>query len=559
MWNFLNKGPRDPHAGRRVALGVSAGQSGADAVKKAIWTLIVNNCDPPRRFDSGRSMSGQQDTTPISDVTVQTFYVVYSPSQFDQFAMLDAERIAEEVIRDMIGNRLAVYEPYLRNKVGAVVWEQATIDDAAAGGHEHRVDAARIVRLVEVLRCPLEHETEPCVVGRESLAVETARLRAQGKDPSVIAQIFVSGSANVNPHTREAQANRSAGRGDTICVLEGRAASVFFIGSNIYDDVQVEGMPPGEWYQLLVLAPDQLPVNLRLLDSSGKPLDQPQGRPPITWRLGPPDGGDWSCLLQATMYRNLKVSQVMGLPEIPPSIRIAGRILPKGFPPPDALQSYLRGRGLTCETAVRLEDNLYLYVPAPGDEVHIVDLDGNKGLSVDPPRPVATNAHALDDLSSVTIGRVSYVWRTDGLPIEVVGRLEYKSQSDCPSEAMPVDEDSVNDWVIGRQHRVGARMHGTPVFMNNPDPYLSSNGNLIISYSGKSADERPAFKLTLLSERELPLFVWPYSASQWQKVAWPSTHSGAKKFEVPQVQLIGVSNKLIFGTSYYNVATSHTL
>jgi hypothetical protein len=320
-------------------------------------------------------------------------------------------------------------------------------------------------------------------------------------------------------------------------------------------------MPPDVFYQLLVIAPDQMPVTFKLLDSAGQTVPPKAGKSPLTWELGGQALHGWVCSLEATKPQNFKVSQVVGLPEIPPSIKMVGRVLPVslGVPDEQQFQLHLQNRGITCDAAVKLEDNLYLYIDSVTYNVYIADLDGTKSLTVTPPNSPYPNTHRLDPLSNVTVGRVSYVWRTDGLPPGIVGRLDYKEPRDCPSEAMPVLEESPNAWVIARQHNGEAIRYGSVVLRDNPDPYLSRNGNLVISYSGRSNDGRPTFKLTLLSAKQLPLFVWPYRANRWTEVAWPTGPAPTRRFDVQGVELLGVSNKLIFGTGYYNVATSHTL
>lgn len=557
-WNTTT----DPHAGRRVSLSQQRGQSPSDAVKAAIWTLIGSNCDPPRPFNSKDILTATPaQAAPIRDVTVQTFYVVYPPNKFDAYGALRSEEIADEVMKEMVEHRLDIFEPYLRSKTGERVWDQATADDAAAGADifRNRFNAVKGIRLIELLRCPVEQATDAWVVGRESLAVEIARLRIQGKDPRVIAQIYVAGGANVNPHTRESQRSKQAGRGDSICVIEGRAVSVFFIGSHRYDDVQVEDMPPGEWYQLWVRAPDQMPVTFTLADSTGRPIDQQQGRPPLSWQLGSQTDHGWSCTLQATSFSNVRVSQISGLPEIPPSIKVVGRVLPRTLPAPEELEQHLQAGGITCQAAAHLNGSVYLYQATHDGETYIVDLTGNHGLAASPSHQAGTNVFRLVEKATVTIDGVNYSWRTDGLPPEIVGRLSFTSQNDCPSEAMPVDEGGINKWVLGRRHSSEAFMHGTPVFIQNADQYLGRGGNLVIGYSERDSQGRPTFKLTLLSGSELPLFVRPYKSGQWVKVVWPWPAATATQFEVPGVELIGVSNKLIFGTSYYDIATSHTL
>jgi hypothetical protein len=578
-------------------------------------------------------MGRRPDATTINDITVQTFYVVFPPSTFESFSSLKADEISDEIIKAMIQKRLTTFEPYLRNKTGASVWDQATSDDAArvgarylvnsAGGvsagakriqvdtgsgnlqvgdlvtfdgsqeeyavterlagssgslmiepglansladdteivqvsFQDRINAAKVSRLVEVLRSPVEEEIEPCVVGRESLAVEVVRLRDQGRDPRVIAQIYVSGSANVNPHTRESQRTKNVGRGDTICVIEGRAASVFFIGPNTYDDVQVEGMPPNEWYQLRVLSPDQLPVTITLAGSMGRPIPQLPETPPDTWKLGSQDQNGWSCTIEVMKHPNITISQVTGLPELPPSIKLIGRVLPNNFKPPEELETYLEKHNITCISGVRLERKIYLYASRDGNP-YIVDLDGSGGLVV-ASQEILPNTYLMEERTSVTIGRLRYLWLTNNLPPEIMGRLVYERSEDCPAESMPVLDGNANRWVIGRQHKSDVMMRGTPLFSAaSDDQYLSRNGNLVLRYSEPDGQGYPVFKLSLLGGGKLGLFVKPAATGLWESGPWPWPEGNVKQAEIPGVSFNGVSNGLIVGTSYFDIATRHTL
>ncbi|MCU1266655.1 MAG: hypothetical protein JWM21_2973 [Acidobacteria bacterium] len=623
---FSSNNPSDPHAGRRVPLTIKRGQSASEIIKSAIWTLIENNCDPPRPFNTKSIITRQPDATAISDIFVQTFYVVYPPSTFQAFASLKADEIAGDLIQEMVQDQHGVFDSYLRDKIGASVWTQATADDNVGVARRHRIiagpdltagtrtipvgagailagsvvtiagqnylvkssspgslmiepglrtlvpantevvevtyrnriNAAKVARLVEVLLHPVENETEPCVVGRESLAVEVVRLRDQGKDPRVIAQIYVQGSANVNPHTRESQRSKSVGRGDTICVIEGRATSVFFIGPNAYDDIQVEGMPSDEWYQLRVLSPDQFPVRKTLADRAGRPINQMPNTQPATWQLGLQDRDGWSCTLEVMEHPNITISQVTGLPELPPSIKLVGRVLPRDFKPPQELEAHLQNNAITCVSAIRLEGKVYLYASHDGNS-YVVDLDGSSNITVEPPQQILPNTYLLEERTFVTIGRMRFIWLTNGLPQEVIGRLSYERSEDCPSESLPVVKGSANSWVIGRQHRTDVMMRGTPLFSKTQDQYLSRSGNVVIKYVDTDLQDYPVFKLVLLSGGELPLFVKPSATGQWRSGPWPWPKGLRELVEIPGVEFNGVSNGLIIGTSYFDIATRHTL
>jgi len=628
---FRKDSVSDPHAGRRVPLQVKAGQSPASVVKSAIWTLIQTNCDPPRSFNTARVWDAREDPAPVSDVSVQTFYLVFPPSTFDTYGAVRGDEISEGVIREMIQMRLETFEDYLSNKIGASVWNQATADDRAAKGaqyfvqnakgeskgskeikvhkgvgrlrvndvvtfagsprmyvvreplnqdegtlriepglvasvaenteiaqviYESRVNATKIARLIEVLRCPVESITEPCVVGRESLAVEVVRLRDQGKDPRVIAQVYVSGSAHVNPHIRESQRTQHVGRGDTICVIEGRAANVFFIGANTYDDIQVEGMPPDAWYQLRVLSPDQMPVSVTVADRTGQQIAQTSTRPD-TWRLGDQAQHGWSCALQIMKPLNATISQVTGLPELPPSIKLIGRVLPKGFAPPQELLAHLSLNSITCKSAVNIEKAIYVYV-SDDDNSYIVDIDGASGLTAST-QEVFRHTYPLEERTSVTVGRLRYVWLTNGLPANIIGQLAYERSDDCPAELMPVAEQVGSRWVIGREYKREARLQGDPLFVDNIDPYLSRSGNAVIEHSETDPQGYPIFKLMLLPGREVGLFIRSAAGGDWQSGPWAWPLNSEAERQIPGVELNGVSNRIIMGTSYFDVATRHTL
>ncbi|MGH9970687.1 MAG: hypothetical protein ACREBG_23255, partial [Pyrinomonadaceae bacterium] len=198
-----NKNKSNPYETRTMTLDSSrVAQDPNQEIKRAIWSLIHNNCFPVR----ASSFSDQTDQTPVTDVTVQTFYVVYSTDTrlIQSLGRLSGDSIAMEIIREMVALG-AVYEPYLMDKIGAADWQTAKQNDEnkRTGG---RLEAAWDTRIIEVFLLPELEDSrfEVRVVGRESLAVERSRLqKLKGKDPNVLAAIAIGQSAYSNPHLRE--------------------------------------------------------------------------------------------------------------------------------------------------------------------------------------------------------------------------------------------------------------------------------------------------------------------------------------------------------------------
>lgn len=557
-------------------------------IKKAIWRLIHANCNPPRRVTGFHGGFGKNQ---VENVTVQTFYVTYphTPELVNVLGGFDDNKIAKEIIEEMVGFDGQIFEPYLRNKIGETTWEQARKRDEQSNSRQDRVDSALNIRLVEVLtqavpRGPVR------VVGRESLIVEIERLKKLGKvDPKVTGVIDVGGIVNINPHLREYQksASERRSRNREIPILEGRNASVFVVGSHVYDDIEVIGMSEEEGYLLTVFSTFNQAIMAELRDVHGEKIE-PQTRdkldPKYTWRISRSDRGkaQWSCRISITRYSTSLSSYA--LPGIPPSIHIVGRVLPAEFLPGPVNQA-LRNSGLqadllACASGIALEDGLFLYaVHQEGSAKVYLKNDADKKVevvnSLGQPASNTDKGFQIADRSVVTIDGLHHDWRlrsvgTVSLPEGVIGLLEYRNKiQQDPMEVPDYALDTVDGqradpakWMIGawkRGTRAAVNFGCTPLLVKNPDPFLSASGNLAINYSGPDAQGRPLFTLSLKQTvNRLPFIVKSSQDADWRTIGWPDFGDDLLK-DIPGVQIVGESNDLIFGTSYYRIKTSGTL
>jgi hypothetical protein len=572
---FKGKRKSNPYETRTMTLRASTvAQDPEREIKKAIWSLIQSNCIPPRTG----SYSEQQDGTPVDDVTVQTFYVVYSEESLliNTLGRLDGDSIALEIIREMVALG-PVYEPYLIDKIGAADWETARQNDEA-DRKPGRVETARDARIVEVFLLPEPSLSDVRVVGRESLAVERSRLqKLKGKDPNVLAAIYVGQSAFSNPHLREFVSKPGTYRLQSrpIYIMEGRNAREFVVGPNIYDDIRVPGMPDDEWYVLRVSSSEAHLNVVSQLSDSGSNRISPEA-PGTKWSLKGTGGdgtSEWFCDISLTQTAPAPISTFPDAHEVPPSIQIAGRVLPKNtsrrrFMPPAVTE---RVKGITAESGFTLEPDLHVYSTDDG-RVFLLNLDARKLVSVVTgggiPVTSNQNGYELQDDVEVSIGPTSkYRWESRNkagstLPEQVVGVLFDIGAKARPMEYLitPFLKTDPTRWFIGNwQNNANAafELSITPIFLQNPDMYLTQAGNLVINYDGRDSQGRPKFNLSLRQVSN-ELLLLARTDRSWEVIDWPD-FGGADFWQVPDVTFIGEGNALIFGTTYYQIKTSGTL
>jgi hypothetical protein len=541
-------------------------------IKKAIWALINNNCIPPR----SSNFSAQPDSSPVTDVRVQTFYVVYSNDSalIQSLGPLDGDLIALEIIREMVQTG-TVYEPYLIDKIGAADWETAKQNDET-DRKPGKVDTARDARIVEVFLLTDDSVSDVRVVGRESVAVERSRLqKLRGKDPNVLAAIDVGQTAFSNPHLREFVSRPQMYRLQSrpIYIMEGRNAREFVVGPNIYDDIRVPGMPDDQWYVLRVSSSEaHLSVVSQLKDWDNNPISpQPPG---TMWLLrGPSDNGnsEWVCRISLTQLSPKPISHFPDAYEVPPSIQIVGRVLPKTSPRrkymPRAVME--RAQGVTPESGFTLEPDVHVFCTDTG-RVFVLNRDARKAVSVAAggiPVTSTDNGFELQDDAELTVGNSKYRWESRNkagstLPEEVVGVLfDIGDPKDLPIELLlpPVQETDTRQWMLGNWRNsanAAFQLNMAPIFLQNPDMYLTSAGNLVIKYDERDSQGRPKFSLSLRNVRELLLLA--RTDQNWEPLTWPAFGNGDFA-EVPNLTFVGEGNALIFGTTYYGIKTSGTL
>jgi len=570
-----NRRASNPYETRTITLRPSTvAEYPEREIKKAIWSLIQSNCIPPR---SG-NYSDQGDGTPVNDVTVQTFYVVYpnASSLIQTLGRLDGKLVALEIVREMV-EKEATYEPYLIDKIGAADWQTAKLNDET-GRKPGRVETARDARIVDVFLLADDSVSEVRVVGRESLAVERARLqKLRGRDPNVLAAVYVGQTAFTNPHLREYVSKPQMNRGQSrpIYIMEGRNAREFVVGPNIYDDIRVPGMPDDKWYVLHVNSSEaHLNIVSQLRDwASNQILPQPPG---TKWRLnGTREDGnsEWFCSISLTQTPPAPISTFPDAHEVPPSIQIGGRVLPKNT----ASRKYMPGavtdriKAVTPENGFTIEPDVHIYSTVD-NRVFLLNLDQRKtvsvvtagGIQVNP----TDNGYELQDDAEVTVDTLRYRWESRNkagstLPAEVVGVLfDIGDPENLPMEYLlpPVQETDTSQWFIGNwRNSLNAALDLTitPIFVQNHDMYLSSGGNLVINYDGRDPQGRPRFKLSLRQVQNELLFIARADRS-WEVIDWPDF--GNENFvEIPDLTFIGEGKALIFGTTYYSIKTSGTL
>ncbi|HEY6804201.1 MAG TPA: hypothetical protein VI306_11515 [Pyrinomonadaceae bacterium] len=535
--------------------------------------MIQSNCIPPR----SANFSNQADSTPVNDVTVQTFYVVYGDDSalIQTLGRLEGDAIALEIIREMV-ELSTVYGPYLIDKIGAAYWQTAKLNDEN-GRTPGRVETARDARIVEVFLLADDSMAEVRVVGRESLAVERSRLqKLKGKEPNVLASIYPGDSAFSNPHLREFVSKPQIFQRQPrpIYIMEGRNAREFVIGPNIYDDIRVPGMPDDQWYVLRVNSSEaHSNVVPQLRDrSNNQILPEKSG---IKWLLNGA-GGDgtskWFCTITLTQLTPKPISHFPDAQEVPPSIQIAGRVLPKTttrqvFIPEAVIQ---RVKGITPESHFTLEPDVHIY-STDDYRVFLLNLDSRKTVTVNADgAPVVSddNGYELQDDAELTVGGSRYRWESrqkagSTLPEEVVGVLfDIGDPKDRPIEYLvpPVQPTDPSKWFVGNWRNsanAAYELNLVPIFLQNPDMYLSSGGNVVISYDKRDSQGRPGFKLSLKNVGNELLLISRTDRS-WEVMDWPNFQA-ADFAEVPGLTFIGEGNALIFGTTYYGIKTSGTL
>ena len=560
----------NPYETRTITLKAATVANNPDGeIKRAIWALIQSNCIPPR---SG-GFSDRPDTTPVQDLTVQTFYVVYSNDHdlVQHLGRLDGKSIALDIVQEMIDQE-AIYEPYLIDKIGAADWQTAKLNDEN-GRKPGRLETARDARLVDVFLLADDSVSDVRVVGRESLPVERARLqKLRGRDPNVLAAVYVGQTAFTNPHLREYVSKPQIYQRQSrpIYIMEGRNAREFVVGPNIYDDIRVPGMPDHEWYVLHVNSSEaHLNVVSQLRDWSGNPIPpEPSG---TKWKLKGicNDGNsEWFCSISLTQTPAAPISTFPDAHEVPPTIQIGGRVLPnRRYMPVEVIK---QAKGVTPESGFTLDRNVFVY-STTDNRVFLLNLDPRKtvsvvtgGSQVDP----TANGYELQDDSEVAVGALRYRWESrdkagSTLPGEVVGVLfDIGDPESLPIEYLlpPVQEKDPHQWFIGNWRNsanAAFDLNITPIFLQNPDMYLSSGGNLVINFDGRDSQGRPMFKLALRNlEVEVPLIA--RADRSWQVIDSPELENG-EFWEVPDLTFIGEGKALIFGTTYYSIKTSGTL
>ena len=491
------KSRSNPYETRTITLRASTVAKDPEReIKKAIWSLIQNNCIPPR----DNNYSDQPDTTPVNDLTVQTFYVVYSDnsSLIQALGRLDGDTIALEITREMVEQE-TVYEPYLIDKIGAADWETAKQNDQN-GRKPGRFETARDARMVQVFLLADDSVSDVRVVGRESLAVERSRLqKLKGKDPNVLAAISVGESAFSNPHLREfvSKPEMHQLQSRPIYIMEGRNAREFVVGPNIYDDIRVPGMPFDQWYVLRVNSSEaHRNVVLQLKDWANHQI-LPE-KPGTKWMLQGPgvDGNsEWFCSISLTQTAPAPISTFPDAHEVPPSIQISGRVLPRTTPRrtymPQAVTD--RVKGVTPDSGFTLEPDVYIY-STDNDRVFLLNLDQRKSVSVvrgDGSQVNPTDQeYELQDDTELTIGNLRYRWESGNkagftLPDEVVGVLfDIRDPKDRPIEYLlpPIqDTDSARQWFIGNW-----RNNANAAFKLNIEPILRAKSRPASFQRGQS-------------------------------------------------------------------------
>ncbi len=547
------------------------------AVADAIWKLIIRNSMPPQ--PPPRFFSGSLRLNPITDAFVQTFYVVFPDTlaSASTIAVIDPREIARHIIGRMINDANHAFDAYLISKVGQAAWTEALkLDSRLVGENQtqiftdrNRLQAALNVFLVEVMTVPVtrgKRGFRPLVVGRESQAVEVSRLRErEGTDPRVLALIQVLGDASVNPHVRESQSSRDNNT-DNICILEGRSLRFFIIGPNDYDDIRVEHMPDNQWYGLKVLVPDlgsaynQGRIQFILEDSSGN-LIPPATRGLTTrWDVGSEAQG-WQFSLQAAITRSdTRLSQIEGVPEMSPTIMMVGRVLPRRtrMSSPE-LESHLTRNNVVATTAIELEQGLFLYADDRG-EVFLLSPTGNKQVnSASPSDPL--KGHRLTNNADVEVEGVKYIWHYQNIAEMTVGWLEKRDLKESDVYTIRVEKrtEDTRPLLLGRQHQSKALEYSAEaIFPNNPDPYLSNLGNLLVRYVGRTAGKR-TFRFSLLNTgNELPFLFKPNGPYQWRVFSWPQFNNSLR-YDFEDADIVGEKNEIIFGTTFYRMKTSGTL
>jgi hypothetical protein len=540
-------------------------------IKDAIWHLIRSNCYPRRRETFDR----KQDPTPVREVTVQTFYVDYpsGDKRLDALGRSEGREISREITKEMVEE--GTYEPYLIDKIGQADWDQAGLNDEQ-NIKPGRVEAAWNARIVEVfVQQDLKRaDGDIRVVGRESLAMERTQQRQLGRDPKVLAVITVGNSAFTNPHLREFLNSRTSNR--PIYILEGRNARKFLIGANPYDDIQVPGMPVGERYVLEVSASEATPIKARLSRSGGAEIPANNGEG-TKWSLSG-DGNNnvkWFCELTFTSLPPEPVSKFKDAPEVPPTIQLNGRVLPRTTATRKlklaGLESGLRGRN--ASSAITLERDLILYAANDDSEVFLLNNDQNRSVTVSNSRgervDTTERGYVLEENSTIEVGNQRYKWEFQAateanLPSQVVGMLRIVGDSkDRLVEVMEVSprEGDTRQWMLGnwRQGSTGAfQQTCIPIFINNPDLYLSRSGNLILRCTGHDDQARPVFQLVLKKVTNELLIIVDTEKGGWRQIPWPD-FSEETLSTIPEVNFVGESRALFFGTNYYGIKTSGTL
>ena len=572
------------------------------AIRDAIWSLIEANSYPEDNR-TGYSRKNLRQT-PVTDVLVQTFYVVYPDTSplLDAIEIIDEEKVATEILEQMLSNPNETYDPYVSDRIGEGNWA-----DAKSRGPEKQIERMRDIRLVEVIKMPMKADANAPirVVGRESLAVEVSRLRERsGRDPLVIASVSVEGPAvYVNPHLREYSTNTNARRSQEyrICILEGRTTRQYIIGSHPYDDIEVPGMYEHENYLFIVssasISSTNRPIMATLINSHGEevPPNPKANEARYTWRLeryihnntqtGDNNEGEAS-KLDGKLIWNVRLvlstspqplARFVGAPEIPPSIVILARVLPRrNADIPSELRRYLSST-LDIDSAIELEreKRIFLYTVKQDNDCKIYLLNRNQDLSVNVIRDngqqvsEAPGGYSLEHGTKVAIGDASgmigYTWQLNSirgitLPLDIIGGLEYDNPHLSDLMEAPRRETDVKSWMIGNWKYGAAaadELGCKPVLHGNPDPYIGRYGNLIIRYNDRDRQGHPQFRLTLKeTERAMQLFV--KAGSSWQSLPWNPFTEGELLRDIPDINIVGEENYLIFGTSYYWIKTSGT-
>src|ERR1044072_7622946 len=570
-----NRRASNPYETRTITLRPSTvAEYPEREIKKAIWSLIQSNCIPPR---SG-NYSDQRDGAPVNDVTVQTFYVVYprESSLIDTLGRLNGDVIALQIIREMV-DLGAVYEPYLIDKIGEANWQTAKLNDENER-KPGRVDTANDARIVEVF-VNADSVSDIRVVGRESLAVEKSRLQKwKVKDPNVLAAISVGESAFSNPHLREFVKTPDVYRQQSrpIYIMDGRNAREFIVGPNSYDDICVPGMPTDQWYVLRISTSEaHRKVVSQLKDWTNQQISP---EPLATkWSLrgpGSDENSEWFCSISLTQTAPMPISSFPDAHEVPPSIQIMGRVLPKTttrrrYMPEAVIE---RVTGISPESGFTLEPDVHVYA-TDNSQVFLLNLDQRKRVSVLTGQGHSVNSsengYELEDDAEVTVGESKYRWESRNkagstLPEQVVGVLfDIGDPQNRPIEYLfPPSPGEVKRarWFIGNwQNNMNPafQLNMNPILRLNRDMYLASAGNLVINYDGRDSQGRPRFNLSLRKVSNELLLIARTDRS-WQVIDWPDF--GDEEFwEVPDIAFIGEGNALIFGTTYYGIKTSGTL